>query len=88
MADVEQLRTKILEQFTKGGTKPQKKKAVEKSSAPVTKSNVAMDDSLMGKMLEHQQKTAAVNAEAQKIKCSKIKEVLNKPLLKSLFGSM
>jgi len=91
MADVEQLRTKILEQFKNDGKKPQKqeKKAVaEKSAAPAAQPNVAMDDCLMGQMLEHQQRTTAVNTEAQKTKRSQIKEVLDKSLMKSLFRSM
>ncbi len=90
MADVEQLRKKILEQFKNGGEKPQKQKKVmaEKSAASAVKPNVAMDDCLMGQMLEHQQKTTAVNTEAQKTKRSQIKEVLDKSLLKSLFRSM
>ena len=89
MANIDpKLRARVLEQFTNGGKSKQGKNPVKESTAADSRSDATMDDSLLGQMLEHQRGSAAVNAEAQKIKRRRIKEVLDKPLLKSLFRSM
>lgn len=82
------LRARVLEQFTNDRKSKQKKDSIKESTGTTARPGATLDDSLLGQMLEHQQGNATVDVEALKVKRQRIKEVLNKPLLKSLLGSM
>ena len=80
-----ELRKQVLERFTQG-----KKKVAEPKAASGSKSTVALDNSLLGNMVEHQNRVNQVNDEALKVKKQHIKETMtrSRKLMKSLFGNM